>query len=112
MSAGFVPVDARQASARRGSALHARHVVRLRPRFQTVQLKDSVPEVVFLNSHDRQQRLSYVCVDVSPQTRGSLKTRHSSSQVRQSTEGDISCEKTGTADGGRIADDRGYHALC
>jgi hypothetical protein len=45
-------VDARQASARRGSALHARHVVRLRPRFQTVQLKDSVPEVVFLNSHD------------------------------------------------------------
>ena len=52
MSAGFVPVDARQASARRGSALHARHVVRLRPRFQTVQLKDSVPEVVFLNSHD------------------------------------------------------------
>ena len=52
MSAGFVPVDARQASARRGSALHARHVVRLRPRFQTVALKDSVPEVVFLNSHD------------------------------------------------------------
>jgi hypothetical protein len=52
MTAGFVPVDARQASARRGSALHARHVVRLRPRFQTVQLKDSVPEVVFLNSHD------------------------------------------------------------
>jgi hypothetical protein len=52
MSAGFVPVDARQASARRGSALHARHVVRLRPRCQTVQLKDSVPEVVFLNSHD------------------------------------------------------------
>lgn len=52
MRAGFVPVDARQASARRGSALHARHVVRLRPRFQTVALKDSVPEVVFLNSHD------------------------------------------------------------
>jgi hypothetical protein len=52
MSAGFIPVDARQASARRVSALHARHVVRLRPRFQAVQLKDSVPEVVFLNSHD------------------------------------------------------------
>ena len=52
MGAGFVPVDARQASARRGSALHARHVVRLRPRFDTVQLRDSVPEVVFLNSHD------------------------------------------------------------
>jgi hypothetical protein len=52
MSAGFLPVDARQASARRGSPLHARHVVRLRPRFDTVQLKDSIAEVVFLNSHD------------------------------------------------------------
>jgi len=52
MSAGFVPVEARQASARRGSPLHARHVVRLRPRFDTVHLKDSIPEVVFLNSHD------------------------------------------------------------
>ena len=52
MSAGFLPVEARQASARRGSPLHARHVVRLRPRFDTVQLKDSIPEVVFLNSHD------------------------------------------------------------
>jgi hypothetical protein len=52
MSAGFVPVEARQASARRGSPLHARHVVRLRPRFDTVHLQDSIPEVVFLNSHD------------------------------------------------------------
>src|ERR1700730_16608300 len=52
MSAGFLPVDARQASARRGSPLQARHVVRLRPRFDTVQLKDSIAEVVFLNSHD------------------------------------------------------------
>lgn len=52
MNAGFVPVDARQTRARRASPLHARHVVRLRRRFETVQLKDSVPEVVFLNSHD------------------------------------------------------------
>ncbi len=52
MNAGFVPVDARQTHARRASPLHARHVVRLRRRFETVQLKDSVPEVVFLNSHD------------------------------------------------------------
>ena len=52
MSAGFLPVEARQASARRGSPLHARHVVRLRPRFETVQLRDSVAEIVFLNSHD------------------------------------------------------------
>ena len=52
MQAGFVPVEARQSRARRSSALHARHVVRLRRRFETVQLKDAVPEVVFLNSHD------------------------------------------------------------
>ncbi len=52
MQAGFVPVEARQTQARRASPLHARHVVRLRRRLETVQLKDSVPEVVFLNSHD------------------------------------------------------------
>lgn len=52
MQAGFVPVDARQTVARRASPIHARHVVRLRRRFETVQLRDSVPEVVFLNSHD------------------------------------------------------------
>ena len=52
MHAGFVPVEARQAHTRRGSPLHARHVVRLRRRVETVQLRDSVPEVVFLNSHD------------------------------------------------------------
>jgi hypothetical protein len=51
MSAGFVPVDARQTCART-SPEHARHVVRLRRRFETIQLKDSIPEVVFLNSHD------------------------------------------------------------
>ena len=51
MQAGFVPVEARQTRARHGIT-HARHVVRLRRRFETVQLKDSVPEVVFLNSHD------------------------------------------------------------
>lgn len=52
MQAGFVPVEARQTHARRTSSLHVRHVVRLRRRFETVQLRDSVPEVVFLNSHD------------------------------------------------------------
>src|ERR1700722_17223980 len=52
MRAGFVPVDARQTNARKASPLHARHVVRLRRRMETVQLRDSVPEVVFLNSHD------------------------------------------------------------
>jgi Domain of unknown function (DUF932) len=51
MQAGFVPVEARQTRAQH-VAVHARHVVRLRRRFETVQLKDAVPEVVFLNSHD------------------------------------------------------------
>jgi hypothetical protein len=52
MQVGFVPVDARQTRARTANPLHARHVVRLRRRMETVELKDSVPEVVFLNSHD------------------------------------------------------------
>lgn len=51
MQAGFVPVDARQTRAR-FSLQHARHIVRVRRRFETVQLRDSVPEVLFLNSHD------------------------------------------------------------
>ena len=50
--AGFVPVDARQTHTRNTSTLHARHILRLRRRFETVQLRDAVPEVVFLNSHD------------------------------------------------------------
>lgn len=52
MNAGFQPVEARQARSRRGSPAHARHILRLRRRFETVQLKDSIPEIVFLNSHD------------------------------------------------------------
>ncbi|MEO8316676.1 MAG: DUF932 domain-containing protein, partial [Pseudomonadota bacterium] len=52
MNAGFVPVDARQAQSRRGSLVHARHILRLRRRFETIKLKDAIPEIVFLNSHD------------------------------------------------------------
>lgn len=52
MSAGFVPVDARQARTYRGSATHAQHVVRLRRRYETIALRDSAPEILFLNSHD------------------------------------------------------------
>jgi hypothetical protein len=51
MDAGFLPVAARQTRSR-GGAEHARHVVRLRRRFETVQLKDAIPEIVLLNSHD------------------------------------------------------------
>jgi len=52
MQAGFVPVDARQTRARAASAQHARHIVRLRRRCETVRLRDALPELVFLNSHD------------------------------------------------------------
>jgi hypothetical protein len=52
LSAGFVPVEAKQALTRTASPSHARHVVRLRRRYETIQLRDSIPEVVFLNSHD------------------------------------------------------------
>jgi len=52
MQAGFMPVEARQTVTRKASPLHARHVVRLRRRYETVQLRDSIPEIVFLNSHD------------------------------------------------------------
>jgi hypothetical protein len=52
VQAGFVLVDARQTHTRRAHPMYARHVVRLRRRFETVDLRDAIPEVVFLNSHD------------------------------------------------------------
>jgi len=52
MHVGFVPMEVTQTRTRRASPLHARHVVRLRRRLETIALTDSVPEVVFLNSHD------------------------------------------------------------
>ena len=52
MGAGFVAVDARQTQARCSSSMHARHLLRLRRRFETIDLKDAIPEIVFLNSHD------------------------------------------------------------
>jgi len=52
MNAGFVPVDARQARTYRASPVHAQHAVRLRRRYETISLRDSVPEILFLNSHD------------------------------------------------------------
>jgi hypothetical protein len=48
--AGFLPITAAQTRSR--SPLHARHAVRLRRRFETVDLNDSVPEIILLNSHD------------------------------------------------------------
>jgi hypothetical protein len=52
MHAGFVTVSVQQTRPRRMSALHARHLIRLRRRFETVRLRDGTPELVFLNSHD------------------------------------------------------------
>ena len=41
---GFLPVEARQTASRAASPLHARHLIRLRRRFETVALKEAVPE--------------------------------------------------------------------
>lgn len=82
MQAGFVPVDARQAATRTASALHARHIVRLRRRLETVRLRDAVPEIVFLNSHDgssayqlRVGIFRVVCTNGLVVSRGALPTR-------------------------------------
>ena len=32
--------------------MHARHLIRLRRRHETIQLRDAIPEILFLNSHD------------------------------------------------------------
>src|SRR5207253_9597469 len=50
--AGFMPVEARQSSQRAASPLHARHLIRLRPRAETIRLRDSIAELLLLNSHD------------------------------------------------------------
>ena len=50
-SAGFFPVEARQA-ARARSPLYAQHVIRLRRRLEQVRLRDAIPELILGNSHD------------------------------------------------------------
>jgi hypothetical protein len=49
---GFIPVEARQTASRAASPLHARHLIRFRRRMETVALREAVPEIWFLNSHD------------------------------------------------------------
>ena len=51
-NAGFQPVEARQATPRKSTPEHARHLIRFRRRLETVALKEAVPEIWFLNSHD------------------------------------------------------------
>ena len=51
-SAGFVPVSAAQTRSRRSNPLSARHVIRFRRRYETVELRDCIPEILFINGHD------------------------------------------------------------
>lgn len=49
---GFLAVEARQSGSRKRSPIHARHLLRLRRRFETVEVGDAIPELVLVNSHD------------------------------------------------------------
>jgi hypothetical protein len=50
--AGFVPVSAAQTRTRKANPLSARHVIRFRRRYESVTLRDCIPEILFLNGHD------------------------------------------------------------
>src|SRR5207253_11414218 len=50
-SAGFLPVEARQA-VRAKSPTHPRHLIRLRRRRETIALRHSIPEPLFPTPHD------------------------------------------------------------
>lgn len=50
--AGFVPVSAAQTRSRKANPLSARHAIRFRRRYETVTLRDCIPEILFLNGHD------------------------------------------------------------
>lgn len=51
-NAGLVPVAAAQVRSRRANPLSARHGIRFRRRYETVTLRDCIPEILFLNGHD------------------------------------------------------------
>ena len=46
MQARFAPVEARQTQTRSACPLYARHIVRLRLRFEAVDLHQAVPEII------------------------------------------------------------------
>lgn len=52
MNAGFVPVEARQGCPYKGSPMYATHMIRLRRRYETISVADSVPEIRLWNAHD------------------------------------------------------------
>jgi hypothetical protein len=57
--AGFVPFSAAQAQSRRSSPLFAPHVIRFRRRYETVTLRDCIPEIICLNAHDGRTALQF-----------------------------------------------------
>ncbi len=50
--AGFVPVSAAQTRTRTTNPLSARHAIRFRRRYESVTLRDCIPEILFINGHD------------------------------------------------------------
>ncbi|MFL6600775.1 MAG: DUF932 domain-containing protein [Steroidobacteraceae bacterium] len=56
---GFVPFSAAQAASRRTSPQFARHVIRFRRRYETVMLRDCIPEIICLNGHDGRTSLQF-----------------------------------------------------
>lgn len=56
---GFVPFSAAQARSRRTSPQFARHVIRFRRLYETVTLRDCVPEIICLNAHDGRTSLQF-----------------------------------------------------
>lgn len=58
-SVGFLPVQASQVRSRRMSPRFAPHVIRFRRRYETVQLRDSIPEILCLNSHNGRTALQF-----------------------------------------------------
>lgn len=56
---GFVPVAASQTHTRRSAPQFAPHVIRFRRRYETVALKDCIPEILCLNSHNGRTALQF-----------------------------------------------------
>ena len=50
--AGFYPVNGTQVRGRGHQRLSARHAIRFRRRYETVNLRDAIPEILFINGHD------------------------------------------------------------
>lgn len=56
---GFVPFSAAQAISRKTSPQFAPHVIRFRRRYETVTLRDCIPEIVCVNAHNGRTSLQF-----------------------------------------------------